>query len=316
MTTEHNFDNFPIPAGCDVCGAELSKVEVMRKANKDYGVCSSVECKTVMEQQAWMAPAIFQPHLIFQRKLILDRRKNVRERDRYIESIQTAEEQENGALLKSMLENTQGKLNKAVHALGIPSGPSELTLLNTDRIAKYKEHLKHVIADAALHNQASDVVQDQHYNAYEKAIDVELRLSSNAKLRSLSDRLCTLCKGGCCTDGADHSFIRTITIRRYMDLNPTLSQSAIYARYTAHLNEKTIEGSCINHAEKGCTLPRSLRSDLCNGFYCDSLNTYQKQCSTSGVVSVLAIQRANTNSGRFDPEIENTVTKIELIEVD
>lgn len=315
MTTDPNSANFSNGTGCEVCGAELSKVEIMRKGNKNYGVCSSVECKTVMEQQAWMAPAMFQPHLIFQRKLILERRQVIRDREDHIKSIKAAEEQENHDLLKSMLGNAQEKVNPTVQALGIPSAPTELTPPNTDRIAQYKAHLKHVIADAARHDKASDVVQDQHYNAYEMAIDVEQRLSSNTKLRSLSDKLCTLCQGGCCSEGGNHSFIRTITIRRYMDLNPALTQSEIFDSYTTFLNEKTIDGSCINHAEKGCTLPRTLRSDVCNGFYCDSLKSYQAHPSSGEVMSVLAIQRSNTNASRFDPEIENTVIKIELVEV-
>ena len=76
------------------------------------------------------------------------------------------------------------------------------------------------------------------------------------------------------------------------------------------------ESGAANHTETGCALPRALRSDVCNGFYCDSLKAYQKQSSANGLTSVLAIQRTNTNAGRFDPETENTVTNIEFIEVE
>ena len=316
MTIESNSANHLTNTGCAVCGTELSRVEVLRKGNNAHGVCASVECKTVMEQGAWMAPALFEPHLIFQRRLILERRQTISVRERYIESIKKTETQENNDLLKSTVDNDPKKANKDIQALGIPSGLAQLTRLSTDRITSYKTHLQQVIADAALHNKATDVVQDQHYNAYGKAVDVEDLLSKNAKLRSISDRLCTLCKGGCCSEGADHSFIRTITIRRYMDSNPSLSQREIFESYTMHLKEKTIDDSCINHTETGCALPRALRSDVCNGFYCDSLKAYQKQSSANGLTSVLAIQRTNTNAGRFDPETENTVTNIEFIEVE
>src|SRR5262244_1657746 len=34
------------------------------------------------------------------------------------------------------------------------------------------------------------------------------------------------------------------------------------------------EGSCIFHGKQGCTLDRSLRSDICNSYFCDGLQNY------------------------------------------
>jgi hypothetical protein len=34
------------------------------------------------------------------------------------------------------------------------------------------------------------------------------------------------------------------------------------------------EGSCVFHGKQGCTLARSLRSDVCNSYFCAGLDAY------------------------------------------
>jgi len=261
-----------------------------------------------------MSSVVFQSHLNFQRKLILEKREKKRKRERYVEEIKASEEKENNDLLRSALTNPKVPIDRSTQVLAIPSGLVEISLLKSSRVKRYREHLRRVITEAVQLNNASEVVQDQYFNAYQKSLDVDKRLSANPKLRVLSDKLCTLCQGGCCSEGGDHAYIRTVTIRRYMDSNPELTTEEIFDGYVSKLSDKTVDSSCINQTDKGCALPRVLRSDVCNGFYCDSLKSYQKDYVTSDATPVLVIQRANTNWNRFDPDVENHIVNVEVIE--
>jgi hypothetical protein len=46
------------------------------------------------------------------------------------------------------------------------------------------------------------------------------------------------------------------------------------------------DGSCIFHGEHGCTLDRSLRSGVCNVYYCDMLGRFVDNAdkATSAIV--------------------------------
>jgi hypothetical protein len=48
------------------------------------------------------------------------------------------------------------------------------------------------------------------------------------------------------------------------------------------------EGSCVFHGTYGCTLDRSLRSDVCNSYFCTGLGNYVKDPGTADRVVVIA----------------------------
>lgn len=84
-------------------------------------------------------------------------------------------------------------------------------------------------------------------------------------------------------------------------------------RYLTRLSKTTITNSCINQTEIGCSLSRDMRSDLCNGYFCDSIVAYQKNAEfTASTSAVLAIQRANTNWNSLEPEVETNVVAKKL----
>ncbi len=61
------------------------------------------------------------------------------------------------------------------------------------------------------------------------------------------------------------------TIFRYMSGHPDQKPRHVLAAYMEYVAEKSYEGSCVYHTEKGCSLPRNMRSNTCNNFLCDSL---------------------------------------------
>jgi hypothetical protein len=82
---------------------------------------------------------------------------------------------------------------------------------------------------------------------------------------------CGLCRGECCSRGGNHAYLRGDAIARYMRANPEKSRDEVLEDYVGHAGERTIERSCAYHGPKGCTLPRDMRSNICNTFYCYGL---------------------------------------------
>ena len=53
--------------------------------------------------------------------------------------------------------------------------------------------------------------------------------------------------------------------------------------YLGKLGGTTYRGSCIYHGAAGCELPREMRSDTCNGFYCADLARLDQTSRCKGV---------------------------------
>jgi hypothetical protein len=71
---------------------------------------------------------------------------------------------------------------------------------------------------------------------------------------------CSLCKGWCCRNGADHGFLDQGTMARVRRARLAMDVRAVLRLYIERIPEVGYEGSCIFHGKQGCTLDRSLRS--------------------------------------------------------
>jgi hypothetical protein len=85
---------------------------------------------------------------------------------------------------------------------------------------------------------------------------------------------CSLCRGWCCRNGGDDAFLDERTLARVRRATSELDASAALQLYVERVPAVSYEGSCIFHAKQGCTLDRSLRSDVCNAYFCGGLQTY------------------------------------------
>ena len=56
------------------------------------------------------------------------------------------------------------------------------------------------------------------------------------------------------------------------------------AAYLDRVGSRTYRGSCLYHQADGCALPREMRSDLCNRFFCKALLEFQRDLPVSGSV--------------------------------
>src|SRR5262249_14417493 len=102
------------------------------------------------------------------------------------------------------------------------------------------------------------------------------------EVQAVLSRACAQCKGFCCRDGGNFAYLTVDTIRRYMEAHPGVRPREVLAAYLAHLGNKTFRGSCVYHGPDGCTLPRSMRGDTCNDFFCDGLRGFRHNLPGTG----------------------------------
>jgi hypothetical protein len=99
---------------------------------------------------------------------------------------------------------------------------------------------------------------------------------------------CTLCRGFCCKGGGDHAYLDERVMARVRQAQPELDARAVMRRYVERVPVVGYEGSCVFHGVDGCTLDRSLRSDVCNSYFCTGLGNYVKNGDTTTAVAVIA----------------------------
>lgn len=97
---------------------------------------------------------------------------------------------------------------------------------------------------------------------------------------------CASCRGSCCRHGEDHAFLRPATLRRFLKAHPGLTPAKAKEEYLRRLPAESIAGGCVFQGREGCTLPRSMRSDVCNRYHCEDLETLRK---STGAAPVLVI---------------------------
>ncbi len=97
---------------------------------------------------------------------------------------------------------------------------------------------------------------------------------------------CSLCRGWCCRGGADDAFLDEATLAR---LSPGLV-SAVEAieMYVERVPNVGYQDSCIFHGANGCTLDRSMRSDVCNAYYCAGLHSFISAVEERGPTVVIS----------------------------
>jgi hypothetical protein len=147
--------------------------------------------------------------------------------------------------------------------LAVPAYRGQLAPLPPERRAAFTRRLRSII-DAAF--------------------DERVRLSQtmpappvSPAIRKTAEAACAACAGQCCSKGGDHAYLDDDTIRRVARGRPELTRRRIATLYLCHLSEETFAGSCVFHAETGCQLPRTLRADLCNVFYCNPLRRFLRE---------------------------------------
>jgi hypothetical protein len=99
---------------------------------------------------------------------------------------------------------------------------------------------------------------------------------------------CATCQGFCCKGGGEHAYIDERTMAHVRRDRPELDARQLIRCYLDALAPLSYAGSCLFHGAQGCTLPRSLRAELCNSYYCDGLRDFQRRADAPAQVVVVA----------------------------
>ena len=99
---------------------------------------------------------------------------------------------------------------------------------------------------------------------------------------------CSLCKGWCCRNGEDNAFLDEGTMARVRCAKSALDVRAVLRLYVERVPKVGYEDSCIFHGKQGCTLDRSLRSDVCNSYFCGGLQVYMADGEAATPTMIIA----------------------------
>lgn len=102
---------------------------------------------------------------------------------------------------------------------------------------------------------------------------------------------CAACRGACCANGGEHAFLRTRTLREVMAAHPAWGDEDVIAAYLAHLPLRAMQNGCVYQGARGCTLPREMRSAICNAYLCAGLKTALGEAAVVPPVGVFVAHR-------------------------
>jgi RNase H-fold protein (predicted Holliday junction resolvase) len=224
------------------------------------------------------------------------------------------EECENDEIVRRALETATELTEKDFDVVVIPSGHTDTSAPPDERIQKYAEHLRKVINQA--HDSTDESTTRAHRERQLLAEKTEAQFAADPGLRDISNRMCAMCKGGCCADGGNAAYITSATIKREKKRQPGLSDEDLVQAYLSRLSSQTITNACINQTTSGCALPIEMRSDTCNGFHCDTLSAWLDRPREERANTVFAIQRSGTYSERNDLTLPHRVVEVALLKAE
>lgn len=92
-------------------------------------------------------------------------------------------------------------------------------------------------------------------------------------LRQVTQAACALCGGWCCKAGDNDGYLDERSLARVRCDFPEMSIRDLLRAYLDRVPAVSFQNSCIFHGKSGCTLERSLRSELCSRYYCNGLDS-------------------------------------------
>lgn len=283
---------------CSVCGSMLP-------AFNHESVCTDEACrqfkmlyelrppKTEMERKIY-AFQVEKTRINIARKKIEQAKK---EQALQVELVRR--EQENEAYRRALINKRPDLANHPWFTL--PSGHNKLTNLPARRRRIFRDFLNKLIG--------------QLYSKRKQEITVPVKNADSSNLLDLQKQFCTVCQGGCCTNGSNNAYLSVETLLRYGRSNPQYRPRHVLAAYLDRIPEKSYADSCIYHTQSGCNLPREMRSDTCNQFLCSPVTRFCRQVKGEKPVDeVLVLVRRQDLWRQTQLELDNRLIGAYLLE--
>jgi len=273
---------------CIICNAPLL-FQQMRKSK----LCGRVECKhrhALLRKQNKLCKKCERPLSVREqyfgicadpecrRSVSMERLRQEREqRERWYQTVR-----EQGVRLRNQAASSFGIRNAQSFRLAvIPASVSRITRLPAHRRREFRKHLKELIDRAFAMPVAPPANQDQSQDQNQD----QATTAAQARLRAASGQACACCRGSCCQGGGfTHAYLEVATLQRYRAAYPDQSPREVLAAYMSYVGDKTAEGSCVYHRTDGCSLPKGLRANICNDFYCGGLQEFRHNAPATGPI--------------------------------
>ncbi len=157
-------------------------------------------------------------------------------------------------------------------AVMVPLNRRALVPTPPERVRRIREHLVRSLRDLRT-------MKRPEHNAS------PLRPEPQGFAGTVARAACALCQGYCCKGGGEHAYLDERDMARVRRARPELEARAVIRLYMERVPADGYEGSCVFHGKQGCTLDRSLRSDVCNSYFCNGLRDFV--ATADGVASVV-----------------------------
>jgi hypothetical protein len=148
-----------------------------------------------------------------------------------------------------------------------PANPAELVPLAAWRRERFIAHLRRIVEEAVRDDRGSGPRATPETDEGESPFT-----PPGAEERRALAAGCAACRGWCCRRGGTHAFLEPVRIRRLFEQRPTLTAQDVVELYASHLGDHHLEGGCVFQGDEGCRLPREIRGDTCNRYYCSDLD--------------------------------------------
>ena len=297
-------------SACEICGARIPFLGTLKNKDRSLPICGAIECENVLKQKAGMPEASFKVYLASNQKMFSERRRRLAA----AEEIRKKEAEEHQQISEHMSRRLEGTDQQPSHTVVIPSGRSELVPLDQSRIDRYRSHLESVIDEALQYENVSEAPDDNNKNAHKKLNEQQQFFESRPDVKAISENLCRLCKGGCCSRGDNHAYLSASSMRRQLDDNPGWTKEDLLDQYLSRLSSRSSKNACINQGRDGCVLPRALRSSTCNYYFCGALSNYQKTAEEEQLrAPVMAIKRQHALWDHNYDNAPNDITNVTLV---
>jgi hypothetical protein len=145
----------------------------------------------------------------------------------------------------------------------VPRNDKALVAIAPERIQRLREHLISALRELRT---------AKHWERFASPV----RTDPTGFAARVVQVACSLCKGWCCQNGDDDAFLDDRTLARVRIANPDMAEHVILRLYLDRVPSVAYRNSCIFHGNKGCTLDRALRADVCNSYFCGGLDAYRK----------------------------------------
>ena len=298
---------------CIVCGEPIPYLSMHKNMSSATQHCTSIECKNVLQQQERLPTAAFEHFLKNHQASIKKRKLDSINKQKQLE----AEHEENLLIFSRVKEARIDSDQLPEHRVTLPTAQNDLAPLDNERIHQYIEYLSEIISEATSYDSVASAPADNNHKAHLKLLTQEAKYLQNPHLKATLDSLCMQCEGSCCASGAEHAYHSVFSIRRILDENPQHNGESLLEEYRSRLKSSTVGRGCINQADQGCVVPRELRSDICNQFYCRSVAQYDDKIkSDEQLTPVVAIQRKYSLWNRPQGNAKNSVTRIALVDAE